>query len=521
MITAIRIAGITLWLGIGLAAFPLDAAADSAATASCSFAAGRDVTNNTVTCNLGLTPEELKQATQAATSGGASVAGPCSFVAGRNISNNTIICNFITVVSQKLGVTEEAAKTLLRIVGEDPGVPDDKIAEALIRVATDYKQLQAQVAALNPENPTARDLVKQATIEIEAGHLGHAHELLRQATQAQVAAAQEADKLLQQAQAAKDAQLLGAAGSTATEGDVALTERHYTQAAELYRQAVGYVPDGHIDVRRRYLGQEANALYRQGDERGDNVAALQAIERYQALLRAADRAAYPPQWAETQNNLGIALETLGERESGVTHLQEAVAAYRAALEEWRRDRVPLAWAQTQNNLGVALGRLGERESGTAHLQEAVAAFRAALEERARERVPLAWAETQNNLGIVLGKLGERESGTAHLQEAVAAYRAVLVEWRRDRVPLDWATTQNNLGTALEALGERESGTAHLQEAVAAYRAALEERTRERVPLAWAATQNNLGIALETLGERESCVSACNFDPLSRGIGVQN
>jgi hypothetical protein len=34
----------------------------------------------------------------------------------------------------------------------------------------------------------------------------------------------------------------------------------------------------------------------------------------------------------------------------------------------------------ENNLGIVLWRLGERESGTARLEEAVAAFRAALEE---------------------------------------------------------------------------------------------------------------------------------------------
>jgi hypothetical protein len=45
--------------------------------------------------------------------------------------------------------------------------------------------------------------------------------------------------------------------------------------------------------------------------------------------------------------------------------------------------VPLDWAMTQNNLGNALRTLGERESGTARLQEAVAAYRAALEERTR------------------------------------------------------------------------------------------------------------------------------------------
>ena len=69
----------------------------------------------------------------------------------------------------------------------------------------------------------------------------------------------------------------------------------------------------------------------------------------------------------TQNNLGLVLMRLGERESGTAHLEEAIAAYRAALEEQTRDRVPLDWAMTQTNLGTALWRLGERESGTVHL----------------------------------------------------------------------------------------------------------------------------------------------------------
>ena len=221
-----------------------------------------------------------------------------------------------------------------------------------------------------------------------------------------------------------------------------------------------------------------------------------------------------------RTNLGIALWTLGERESGTARLEEAVAAYRAALEEWTRERVPLDWATTQNNLGNALQTLGERESGTARLEEAVAAYRAALEERTRERVPLDWAMTQNNLGNALQTLGERESGTARLEEAVAAYRAALEERTRERVPLDWAMTQNNLGNALQTLGERESGTARLEEAVAAYRAALEERTRERVPLDWAMTQNNLGTALwsaRRAGERDGAARGGGRG-LSRGAG---
>ena len=65
----------------------------------------------------------------------------------------------------------------------------------------------------------------------------------------------------------------------------------------------------------------------------------------------------------TQNNLGNALYTLGERESGTTRLEEAVAAYRAALEERTRERVPLQWAATQNNLKVVLDLLETRSRG--------------------------------------------------------------------------------------------------------------------------------------------------------------
>jgi tetratricopeptide (TPR) repeat protein len=109
----------------------------------------------------------------------------------------------------------------------------------------------------------------------------------------------------------------------------------------------------------------------------------------------------------------------------MARLEQAVGTYKAALEERTRDRVPLQWAMTQNNLGTALRSLGERESGTARLEQAVAAYKAALEERTRDRVPLDWAMTQNNLGIALQRLGERESGTARLEQAVAAWDACL------------------------------------------------------------------------------------------------
>lgn len=166
--------------------------------------------------------------------------------------------------------------------------------------------------------------------------------------------------------------------------------------------------------------------------------------------------------------------------------REAIAAYRAALQEWTRDRVPLGWAMTQNNLGAALQTLGQREPGTARLEEAVTAYRAALQERTRDRVPLDWATTQNNLGNALRTLGERELGTDRLGEAVTAYRAALEERTRDRVPLDWANTVAMKTMAEARIAERTGDAALARDALARMREA-EAVLRDGGHVAWADT----------------------------------
>jgi len=49
-------------------------------------------------------------------------------------------------------------------------------------------------------------------------------------------------------------------------------------------------------------------------------------------------------------NLGTALQTLGERESGTARLEEAVTAYRAALQEFTRERAPYWHQIAEQNL---------------------------------------------------------------------------------------------------------------------------------------------------------------------------
>ncbi len=46
-------------------------------------------------------------------------------------------------------------------------------------------------------------------------------------------------------------------------------------------------------------------------------------------------------WARAQNNLGVALAILGEREESSERLEQTVKAYEAALQEWTRERMVL------------------------------------------------------------------------------------------------------------------------------------------------------------------------------------
>jgi tetratricopeptide (TPR) repeat protein len=392
------------------------------------------------------------------------------------------------LLKEKLDLNQRQVKSALEILGE-ANVPPERLGAKLVEIAGKFKELKTAAAAQPGDDSKITALKAEVQKSIQDGELGKADEILAAIEKIQTEAL---DRLA-----------LNAAQTTAQRGDVALTRLRYLEAAQRFAEAAANVPQGHEDERWKYLNAEADALYRQGDEFGDNDAVRSAIERFRHLVELRPRKAHPSDWTATQVNLGIALWLLGAREeSGTARLEEAVAAFREALQENTRAHAPLDWAKTQNDLGNVLTSLGERESGTARLEEAVAAFREALKENTREHAPLDWAGTQMNLGVALLRLDERESGTARLEEAVVAFREALQELTRARVPLQWAMAQNNLGNALERLGERESGTPRFEEAVTAFRASLKELTRERDPHQWAMAQNNLGTALKMLGERE-------------------
>src|SRR5215475_8553537 len=463
---------VLLACGIWMLATTPPAQAQSVNAATGGMAVGGNVTNSNINIYNGVSPEQL--AALVRQSGDLSDAQK----------------KLIARLEADLDLNQRQIRAALDILGEKD-VPPERLAAKLLEIAERFKALQTIAADQAGDDPRITALKAEAKNAVESGELERADSLLAEV------ATEQARALTEQARAL-DRLAVNAAETHVQRGDIALTRLRYAEAAGHFAAAAAVFPPDGVQAEKRieYLEREADALYRQGDEFGDNPALVRAIERRKALLALRPRERDPLAWAVAQINLGGALWALGIRESGTARLQDAVAAYRASFTILTREHAPLDWATMQHNFGTALHRLGERETGTVRLEEAMAAFRAALTEWTREDMPLQWAMAQNNLGTTLQRLGERESGTARLEEAV-------VERTRERAPLDWAATQSNLGLALQTLAERESGTARLEQAVAAYQAALNEQTRERIPLQWAITQNNLGNALQRLGERES------------------
>jgi tetratricopeptide (TPR) repeat protein len=324
----------------------------------------------------------------------------------------------VPLIVQALSIKPDFAEVLsdpgMTIVMDGTGLPNER-DEGCVHNKVEQCLPPAGQAGHDANIPA---LQAEAHKAIQDGEIGKADEILADVEKLQTGALER--------------QALDVAQTTALRGEIALAKSHNLEAVGYFAAAAAGLLAGQEHARWKYLNAEVNALYQQGNEFGDNDASLAAIGRYRYLAGLPPQNRFPYDWAMAQKNLGVALQTLGERKSGTACLEEAITAYREALRENTRESVPLLWAMNQMSLGTALFRLGERISSTARLEEAIAAYREALQENTRAHAPALWAMTQMSLGNALFRLGEREIGTARLEEAVAAYREALEEQTRAR-----------------------------------------------------------------------------------------
>ena len=402
------------------------------------------------------------------------------------IEHRATLARLTEQMAREKGVEIKPLRAILGKLGE-AGVPDDEIPARLDAAANQLISLRTQLARLTNERPEFASIRNQALAYIDRGEFDAARAALARGRDAarplrekgralyETGSRNEAEFLADEAgidhlnlayraaadkyaEAAslvgsfdRDAQqkyLLQQAGALGDQGREFGDNEALLEAIDLYRLALTFAPRERAPLQWALMQTNlSNALSTLGERESGTARLEEAVAAYDEALQAV---------------------------ADFDEVLQAVAPKDKA-KEWTRDRVK--WVATmQMNRGVALRTLGERESGTARLEQAVVAYDEALKEQTRDRVPLDWAATQMSRGTALAMLGERESGTARLEQAVAAYDEALKESTRDRVPRDWATMQHNRGVALAMLGERESGTARLEQAVAAFNACLRVAT---------------------------------------------
>jgi tetratricopeptide (TPR) repeat protein len=283
-------------------------------------AIGGNVSGSTI--NIGIPPEQLSALVQSA---------------DLSETQKKLIAN----LESQLDINQRQIHAALDILGENNVAPEN-LAAKLVEIAERFKALQATASTLPGDDPKVAALKADAQKAIDAGELAKADALL-------------ADVETQQRHSLESL-AVNVADTSARRGEIALTRLRYNEAAGHFANAAAVLPSGNAyeDKRIGYLESEADALYRQGDEFGDNGALLSVLGRWKRLAELKPRERVPLDWAKTQTNLGIALRTLGERESGTAKLEEAVAAYRDALKEFTRERAPLAWA-IRVAFAIALG----------------------------------------------------------------------------------------------------------------------------------------------------------------------
>jgi hypothetical protein len=472
-----------------------------------SVAAGRDIVNSVINIGVDDLVKKYKEDAQDLKQNNADLRQNNADLRQFNAEQITRLAE----LQKKLDLNERQIRSALFILGETNLSPD-QLAPTLVQIASQYKLLRDQALTRPTDSSETSTLKNDARKAIDAGDLAGAEALLAKVEDLQRAALLNATRNL----AAEVAE------TAASRGEVAMTRLRYVEAATHFASAGNmYAPAFDSPKALDYLEREADALYLQGEEFGDDKALHQSIERRRALLERLPRDKMARDWARNQHNLGLSLDTIAQRSSGAEPiLLQSIEAYRDALQVITRDKSPLDWANIQSNLGSALAQLEERSPGSGRMEEAIAAYQEALKECSREKAPLQWGGIQTNLAAAYLSIAETESGTESFELALKSFDLALQEVTRERDPAAWGTIQNDLGSALSKLATRNGDQKMLASAIDAYRASLAVKTRERYPYDWATTTYNLAGTLSDLAKDDSGVKLLDEAAISYRAALQ-
>jgi hypothetical protein len=271
----------------------------------CGIAAAGDVRDSIITTVCGMPPEQVVELVRLA-------ASP---QAGDRAELMVRVRALIPASSQ---LRVEAIAKFFQLLGETP-VEESQLADRFAQIAVEHRRLVEDVKSLRVNDPEVQALRQQAAAALEIADHTTAFARLTQARTIVTTKRETLARVL-------DDQKREEAALVFEQARVELARLAYEQAAGLFAEAARLLPASDTKTRWQYIMEKADAEQTMGNERGSNPALVRAIESYRVGLTLALRTERPLDWAGTQNNLGNALRTFGERESSTARLEEAVAA---------------------------------------------------------------------------------------------------------------------------------------------------------------------------------------------------
>lgn len=204
---------------------------------------------------------------------------------------------------------------------------------------------------------------------------------------------------------------------------------------------VGYLLTNRRNVKEKIAGDEHRAL--SGEYPSLAALILGAIACALIILLAATTWAQTTYWRDSvtlfsralevtkdnpvaENNLGLALTTLGKRSQAIEHFKKALS-----LEP--------KWADAHHNLAIAYLGEGKLNDAARHFQEAL-------------KIDPRHAQAHNNYGALLLRQGRFDEATTHFNKALEAKQ-------------DYAKAHVNLGILLGLKGKHRESIEHYQKAI--------------------------------------------------------
>ncbi|MFM7424434.1 MAG: tetratricopeptide repeat protein, partial [Elainella sp.] len=270
-----------------------------------------------------------------------------------------------------------------------------------------------------------------------------------------------------------------------------------------------------LEVRNALFIRSDFWLGRISDSEGQYFADLskhqEALQEYQEAIAAYDVALQrDPDYLAVLNNKGIALQNLGDLQSGLSQHDAAVQSYVASVVAYNAVlQCAPDYIVTLSNKGNTLVKLGNLQFSLSQHETAMQSYAASVAayDAALQRAPDDIAAL-NNKGNVLRSLGDLQSGLSQHEAAMQSYTASVAacDAALQRAP-DSIYALNNKGLALRRLGDFQSDLSQHEAAMQSYAASVAayDAALQRAP-DYIAALNNRGLVLQSLGDLQSDLS---------------